>query len=846
MDDGLNELPNGELGELCVSGQVALGYLNLPELTARQFVPNPRSTGKEDKVLYRTGDLCRKREDGVIEYIQRKDWMLKIRGNRVEPGEIEAAIVNRTVATVAAVVGFDNAVGQTSLYATYVADQPLAPEEVVEALRGFLPDYMLPTFLEQVEALPVNLNGKVDRTRIKPPDAARFLREYAPPRNDVEKALCEAFAAVLGLERVGLEDDFLALGGDSIAAVRLQTTLADYSLAPADILRLRTPCMLAPIMKKRERLAKAQDREEWPLTFSERQMATEQGMDRLSVAYNVGVAFDLKGLLDADKLERAFNSLVARLRNLRSSYPLRDGEFRHRLLPELKVTLLRERCAAEEVENRIREVNTPFDLACPPLVRLFLFETGDNTAVLFLNAHHIIIDGVSGGLLMDELWKLYRDESLPPVERDYLDWAAWQEANPPTEESERFFLDMFTDGVPENEMPTRPLRQEVLPYADSIEYGKLDAEKVRRAALRSGVTEYSLLTAAVGMTLAKYCGSEDVVLGVAVNGRALPETGAMQGMFVNTLPLRVKPDGDMTVGEYVRQTADMVTLVKDNQLVPFERLVRQLAPERTAARGPLFDLQFNYLNQLPTQNMDGLTVERRAIRGQALAADMHLEMSNDGGTLWLSLSYSERLYEAEIVVNMLEQLVVCIERLCDEGENRTIGEVSDLPKKQRQRILVDFAGKCNNDNLGSTVIDLFRDQARKTPDLPAVRSGARVLSYGQLDRLTDNLAAELQARGFARGAKIGILVDRNENFVLGALGALKSGAAYLPLDPSYPAERLEFMLEDAATAIIIGEESLRDAIPGYSGDWLFTRDIAGLPDLMPAGEPESGDLFVLI
>ncbi|MDL2253821.1 amino acid adenylation domain-containing protein [Ruminococcaceae bacterium OttesenSCG-928-I18] len=845
LDDALKEVPRGELGEICLCGQVAKGYLNLPELTEQRFVKNPFATGEDDAVLYRTGDLGRMREDGVLEYVQRKDWMIKVRGFRVEPGEIEAAIVTRSAATAAAATGFINASGQTSIYAAYTAEESLPAEEVREAIRRFLPEYMMPAFMEQIEKMPLNQNGKLDRTQLVPPDAERCKAAYIPPANQREEEVCAAFAEVLDLDGVGALDDFLLLGGDSIAAVRLQEALP--GLAVDDILTRRTPRALAALKGRGTQLEKAEEREEWPLTSAERQMMAEQALRKGSIAYNVGFALQLEGSLDLARLQWALQGLVRRHRILRSYYPMKDGEFTHKIVKELPVELKREACASGEVENRIEALNRPYDVTQTPLFRFVLFETGANRAVFYAGFHHSLIDGVGSGVFLEELWRLYEGDRLPALNRDFLDWAVWQSQNPPGEGQKQFFLDMFGDGLPENEMPTRPNRPDVLPYVDTTLHCSVSAALVDEAAKRHGVTSYTLLFAVAGLVLGKYCAAEDVVLGAAMNGRVMAETGSMLGMFVNSLPIRLKPEGTKTFGEYLLEVDTVLAGVKKNQSYPFEKIVRDLDVRRSTSRYPVFDVLLNYLNVGQMPKVQGLKLKHLPLRGQALAMDLQLEMAHSGEEVRFELSYSQKLYKPQVVENLLEQLKESLERVCRDSGGMLLMDAAELPKEQRRRILEDFAGRSEEVDLSQSVVGQFRKQAKRDPQRLAVCSGETMLRYGLLDERTDRLACALAERGIGKRGRVGVIVGRSEMMPLCTLGVLKSGAGYLPLDPSYPPERLAYMLEDAAAGLLIADRGLEERIPGFGGQILYTDELDHLPKAgrLP-GEPEKDDLLVLL
>ncbi len=854
LDEEGRLVPEGEEGEICVCGQTALGYLNLPELTAKRFIPNPWATGEEDAVLFKTGDLGRMRSDGVLEYVQRKDWMLKVQGFRVEPGEIEAAMLRVASLEKAVVTGFEDASGRMRLYACYTAADPVDAETVRSGLAALLPDYMLPFFLEQVAALPLNANGKIDRTRIAPPEIERCRAEFEPPQTAREKALCAAFGRALSLERIGLDDDFLRLGGDSIAAVRMQALYP--GLSAAMVLAARTPRALAKALADSGEnapspLRQAPDREFWPLTFSESQMAAEQALEPSSVAYNVNLAVRVVGSLDADRLERALAAMVRRHRILRSLYPLRSHEHVHCLEEAVTVRLRRESCPEEAVAGRIRVLNQPFDLARAPLFRFALFATGPEEHILHLCFHHIIIDGLSAAPLLSSLWEAYENDRPPeetlPIRPDYLDYALrrQEESEPDT----TFFTAMFADGLPENEMPTRSVRPERLPFVNASFSRRIPFADLERTARHLEVTPYTLLVAAFGVTLAKYCGSEDVVLGAAMNCRELPETAAMAGMFVNTVPVRLRPDGSLGLHEYIRQTGQLLQDVREHQACPFSLLVPLLAPERSASRAPVFDVLVNYLEEPASPCAAGLQCSPYPLRTQELAMDLVLEMRRRGDALEVELLYAEALYCGQVVSAMLEHFEAVLERAA--GHDMALADAAELPEAQRRRILEEFAGPDTGPASGKTVVDLFREQARTHPQNLAAALGDEGLRYAELDRLTDSLAAMLAEKGLGRGGVVGILVGRGLMMPVGALGVLKSGAAYVPLDPTYPPERLAFMLEDSGARLLIADADLAGLVPGFSGEIVTTETVLAGARPPAAGDlrafrPEPGDLLVLL
>ncbi|MDR2856015.1 MAG: amino acid adenylation domain-containing protein, partial [Methanomicrobiales archaeon] len=607
-----------------------------------------------------------------------------------------------------------------------------------------------------------------------------------------------------------------------------------------------TPRASAVLSRDAVILEKAPLCENWPLTFAERQMAVEQSMDPESSAYNFNMALEIIGTLDTSRLEQALGVLVSRHTAFRSYYPTENGDFIHRIATEASFSLQKKSCTHSEVEELIRKSNVPYDIGTAPLFRFTLYQTERDVSVLHVAMHHIIVDWMSAGIVVDELFRLYNGEELPPVEFDYPDYAVWQSKHFDSEEGREFFSQMFADGVPENEMPTLPRRPDTLPFADVDCECTIDIAPIDEAARKFGITTYNLLFSAIGLALAKYCGSEDITLGAAMSTRSPSNTARMVGMFVNILPMRIKTPGLMLADDYLRMTSELLNQVKKHRTYPFEKIVPMLAPDRNASRSPVFDIVVNYLTETPLPVVQGLTLRILPIKHQALAIDLMLEFLREGSKLRIVLSYSRELYQDEIISNMMEQLVTILSRLTKGDGQESLCEIAELPQTQRMQLLGDFAGEQSDENLGKTLVDLFFEQVKKTPNNSAVVCGARVLTYIELDNVTNRIFAYLKNKGVTQGSAVGILVKRSEMMPVSALAVMKSGGMYVPLDPSYPTERLEFMLKDAGASIVICDEELKGCIPGYSGDFLLSADIATLPDgNVPLG-PNPQDTMILL
>lgn len=597
-----------------------------------------------------------------------------------------------------------------------------------------------------------------------------------------------------------------------------------------------------------EGIRKVEKREVWPLTFSERQMAIEQAMDASSVAYNINLAYSIQGEIDQKKLQNAMNQLVKIHPILTSYYPLEQGEYVHRLATDLEIIIEEVQCEKEEVEAQVQQRNLPFFLETAPLMRCYIFRHGEEKDTLCFCIHHSIFDGGSTNIFLHDLFALYEGKEVELPELDYLDHAVW--ASQETESiasGERVFNEIFSNGAPENEMPTVPIRPEVLPFADEEIVRKISSSVVKETATKLGVTSFGLLASVLGMTLGKYCGSEDVVIGTAMGGRTRKEQAGMIGMFVNTLPIRLKPVGTDKVSDYVKETAQMIRTVKANQTYPFEQLVPVLAPDRNASRAPVFDVIINYLQAFQMPKVSEFVIEEYPMKRQSMAIDLMFEITHEGDNLRIQLEYSKDLYDTEVIENFMEQYFYTLEGIIKGSGLETIAEVTELPERQIAQIVEGFRGVQTDAFQGKTIVELLKESALKYPDNLAVVFKNEHLTYTELDDVTDRLAAVLVKQGICPGTVVGAMVHRSMMMPIASIAIMKAGAAYLPLDPSYPSDRLEFMLEDSAAAVVIADADLFDRIPNYHGVFLDTSEVFQMPpcDVELSG-PTPDDIMVML
>ena len=849
--------PIGVPGELCLAGsQIAKGYLSRPELTAEKFVPNPYATCPENALMYKTGDLVRWLPDGNLEYLGRIDMQVKVRGYRIELGEIELAILNFPGITNTVVVDLLDSSGSKYLCAYLVAEKTIELENLKQLMAKELPHYMVPSVFMKIPAIPVNPNGKVDRRALPIPNLSDSKNEYAAPTTALQVAICKLWEEILGVDRVGIKDDFFALGGTSIKAIALQTKLQQSlgsQIAVGDIFNNPTPELLAVLVEGSNKylpISIAPQADSYPLTPPQRQMYILRQALTEETVYNIPAAFTLKGLLDRDRLEAAFTALIKRHAALRTYFVNVEGEPRQKIIEQSNFRLDYHEAGRNEVWKTITSYNYPFNLAEPLLFRAGLITVAKDEHVLFFIAHHIILDGLSIDVLVNDLQVLYAGQDLPPVRIGYPDFALWQrerltEAVLATQE--KYWMNQFADEVPALELVTDYPRPPVMSHQGAVVTQTIDeklTQALKRLAQENKTTLFTVLLTGYMALLARYAGKEDLVVGVPFAGRVHPDVETTVGMFVSTLPLRSRPEYQKTFKNLLAEVKEQVAKAQENQDYPLETLVQKLGIRPDPARNPLFDVVFNFLSKLDPKGE--LAIEEYQGKADISHFDLSLTIEEMPTSLKASFNYCTKLYCQETMERMLDHYLTLLS-LAVENLNSCLKDFS-LLSKEESKILLESFNHHKLDCPNKTIVDLFREQTARTPKKIALVFNEQQITYAELDRLTDLLAKHLTRMGAGREKAVGILVERSAEMVIAALGVIKSGAAYLPLDPAHPAERLQFMLEDAQTVALITQSNLKQLAGDFKGDFLDITKLNELEDLghISLTSPAPENLFILL
>jgi amino acid adenylation domain-containing protein len=853
-------VPPGSVGELCIGGDgLARGYLNRPDLTAERFVPHPwPANGNLGERLYRTGDLarCPRHPDGPIELLGRVDDQVKIRGFRIEPGEIEAVLAGHPRVREQAVVAREDGSGQSRLVAYVAGLGGPAPrsEELRSWLQERLPDYMVPAAFVSLAALPLTPNGKVDRKALPAPEPGAAGEGFAAadpidPLDPVTGLVANIWAEVLGLERVGRHDNFFALGGHSLLATQVVSRIRQVlgvELPLRELFESPTVAALAEIIRASWQeetgtatpppppitpitgITETPRGAGIPLSFAQQRLWLIDQLEPGNPAYNIPMAVRLTGEVTAGLLERIFAEVVRRHEVLRTLFAYREGVPVQVIIPacdwrvELPVVDLAG-LPQEEREARagalgLEEALRPFDLATGPLLRLTLVRLAGREHLLLLTLHHICSDGWSMGVLLREIAALFaafsqgRPSPLPELPVQYADFAVWQRSWLQGEVLEAQLSSWLAQlaGAPRLlDLPTdrpRPALQTFRGGSRPLALTELSAA-LRELCLREGVTPFMALLAAWAAVLGRHAGQDDILVGSPIAGRNRQETEGLIGFFVNTLVLRADLSGAPAFGELLGRVRRTALDAFARQDLPFERLVEELVPERDLAVSPLVQVLF-VMQNAPQGGLavPGLLLSPMNVDSGLAKFDLTLSLTEGPAGFTGGLEHNADLFDGATAERLLARFAALLEgAVADPGR-----AIPDLPLllpaeldqiRQRNATWTAYPRE-------ASLPELFAAVAREHPDAPAVitnqaAAGGEVWTYRQLDEGSNRLARRLQRLGVGPESAVGISMERSPEMILGTLAILKAGGFYVPLDPDYPDERLEFMRADVGAAVVL-------------------------------------------
>ncbi|MZF85520.1 non-ribosomal peptide synthetase, partial [Streptomyces sp. SID5643] len=865
LDDALQPAPPGVPGELYIAGAgVARGYHNRPDLSAERFTADP--FGAPGTRMYRTGDLARWTDDGTLEYLRRTDDQVKLRGFRIEPGEIETALTAHPgVGRAAVIVRDDRLIAYTT-----PATGP-GPAELRDHLAALLPAYMVPTAFVALDALPLTANGKLDRHALPTPHQDLGTGGRAP-RTGQEDVLCHMFADVLGLDRrPGIDDSFFELGGHSLLAGRLIARIRTTLGAELPVRALFEDPTVAALAQRltgaataRTPLAPRPRPRRIPLSHAQRRLWFLHRYEPDSALYHIPLALRLTGTLDRTALRTALADVVARHESLRTVFA-QDDEGAHQIIRTAVTPALPVETVPEDgLEQALRTaVALPFDLTHDLPLRATLFRLADDDHVLLLVVHHIAADEASFGPLLLDLADAYAARhanttpARSPLPVQYADYTLWQHDTLGTEDDPdsvvagqlAYWQQALAELPAELALPTDRPRPAVPTRRGGTCAFDIPAdlrERIETLARGHQVTGFMVLQAALSVLLSRLGAGTDIPIGAPIAGRTDSATEELVGFFVNTLVLRTDLSGNPSFGELLARVRETDLAAYAHQDIPFERLVEALNPERSSARHPLFQTVLNWRDEderqtlLESTELPGLDLGlEHAGTGEA-KFDLVFHMAGLTGG---ELEYSAELFDHASAVALAERFVRVLDAVTTDP-SRPVGRVEVLAGTERAALIETWTGSSagpGTDGAEATLAGLFADQAARTPDVVAVSCEGVSLTYGELDARANRLARLLIARGAGPERFVAVALPRSADLVVALLAVVKSGAAYVPVDPSYPADRIAYVLQDADAALLV---TARGAVPGaLAARAVVLDDPATVADLAaydgtPLGEAE--------
>jgi amino acid adenylation domain-containing protein len=867
LDTHQQPVPIGVTGELYVGGAgLARGYLNNPQLTAEKFLElqiaeeefrkaaSAKLKAQSSKLksatrLYRTGDLARFLPDGNIQFLGRADYQVKIRGFRIEPGEVEAALTSHPGVRQAVVNVCKDPRGADCLVAYFTAKSDAAP--AAGELRRFaadkLPAFMVPAAFVMMDELPLNSNGKVDRNALPAPDwESRTEDEFVAPRNETEETLAGIWRQVLNLSRVGIHEIFFELGGHSLLATQVTSRVREafgVELPLRNVFEFPTIATLAEQIEKLQRTTTRLQAPPirpvprdgaLPLSFAQQRLWFLEQLEPGSAAYNIPDAYRLRGPLDVAVFERCVNEIIRRHESLRTTFQTVGGKPLQVIAPELRLQIpvisLESPDSAQreaEVKRLAREAaSQPFDIARGPLLRVKLLRLEAEDHIVLLTTHHIVSDGWSSNILLREITILYQafvtgqPSPLPEPQLQYADYAHWQRTwlqGDTLAAQLAYWKKQLADSPPLLELPTDRPRPAVQTFNGSYCKFELSGElstRLNALSQRAGVTPFMALLAAFQLLLHRYTGQDDINIGTPVAGRNRAETENLIGLFVNTLVLRGRLDGDPVFTELLQQVRETALGAYDHQDLPFEMIVDELRLERNLSWSPLFQVMFVMQNNpADAQSVPGakLTISEVETWSGTAKFDLTLFMTESPTGYAGLFEYNTDLFDQTTIERMIGHFRTLLESIAARPEER-ISRLPVLTDAESHQILVEWNQTDADFPADQCFHELFAAQAARTPDAIAVMCGEQQLTFQALNARATQLARYLRKRGAGPETLVALCVERSLEMVVGLLGVLKAGAAYVPVDPTYPADRMAWMLTDSQAPLLLTQSHLKSQI----------------------------------
>ena len=812
-----NLLPEGCKGELWVGGDgISKGYINQPNLTKEKFIKSPFSK----EVVYKTGDLVQYDKLGNICFLGRIDNQVKVRGYRIELGEIDNVIVKfKNIKESFSTVKTTN--GTARIYSYILSDEKIDINKLKTHMSSSLPHYMIPFEILQLDAFPLNFNGKIDIPKLPTPDKSQ---EIILPRNDIDTKLISILVDLLNVDNISITDSFFEIGGDSLSAINFCSQIQsefNVQLFVKDILEHPNIQEISDIIsknsysEKQTSIVSVNKKDSYPVSSAQKRMyfvSTMAGEN--STLYNVPGAIILEGSFDIDKLEKCFNTLISRHESLRTYFAFENDNVVQKISEKVNFKLdVQDDAHFDNLNNLFEEFVKPFNLKKAPLFRAKFIKFSSKKSALFVDFHHIISDGTSLAIFIDELCKLYNDETLPELKITYKDFAVFENNNLVSgklQEAENYWINQFKDDIPVLNLPTNYSRPATQSYEGSKIFASIDLEtkkKIDTLSKTLGVTPYMLLLSAYYILLSKYTSQEDIVVGSPIVGRDLSETYNIIGMFVNTLALRCNVKSNQTFKDFLETVKANCVNAYKYQTYPFDELVNKLNIKRDSSRNPLFDTMFIYQNNgLKNVQFNNVKSEYYLPDTNISKFDLSIELIPNESGISVSFEYATKLFKEDFIKNLSNHYLNILNIIL-ENKDINLSDICMLSEDEKNKILNKFNDTCLDYPKDLTIVELFEEQVEKNPDKIAVVFENEKLTYRELNAKANALAHHIHSSGITKNSTIGILLNRSIEMIISIVGVLKAGCTYVLIDHTFPENRVNYILENSNAKLLITDNT---------------------------------------
>ena len=825
IDAHMNLQPIGAIGEIYVGGDgVSRGYLNNAALTKEKFIDSPFRQGER---LYRTGDMGRWLPDGSIEYLGRVDQQVKIRGFRIELGEIVNTILSHPFVKEATALIKEK--GEKSKYITaYVVMNQHHEKEGIRVLKEYvktkLPEYMQPVFILEVQEIPLTLNGKINREALLSIPEETFIEILEEPKNVIEEKLVTIWLEVFNRNKIGINEDFFSIGGNSLLAIELIAKVKHaftVDLTIRDLFIQSTIKNIAFYIKNSQKshlpsVQKAMEKDYYTVTLAQEKLYALSMVDENNVAYNMPTVFILKGIVDIEVLKESFEILIERHEAFRTSFHIVGNQIVQNIRKEVQIDFDYMALGNQNLDVVLQESIKPFSLSAAPLVRIRAIEVDKMEYALFIDMHHIISDGVSLNHFINELFTLYAGNAiiqLEPIEIQHKDFVEWQKTlyvDQKINGNENYWLRSMKD-LPDFQLPYDYLKTNQISFEGNTvdcELRQGSGRKIQELAMSYGCTPYVVLLSIFNIVLSKYTQQMNVVIGTAINGRKYKEIHNTIGMFTQTVPLRASVDANKTIEQLMNEVKDCLFAAIDNQEYEAEKILEMFDIYPKRSKNSLFDVVFTFESKGDLQkNVNGLTIQEYSLPFNYTKFDLVFSVTERDGEYSLQLQYNTKLFKQ----NTVERIVTYFRNVFEHIETyKNIGEIELITSDERNKLLHEFNLTTVNYPLEKSIVELFAQAVRQYPNKNAILCEDKKLTYKQLDKRATNLAIELIENGVKRNDIVAILMESELDLIVAMLGTLKAGAAFLPIDSKYPTKRIKYILNDSQSKVLITKQAFTD------------------------------------